>query len=357
MKSTVLYLYSEIGPYNIPVLRELVEVYGATVHVISWDTRRLKPYDPPELPGVVFYRRSDFTPERILDLVKRLRPSLAYVSGWMDTGYFPACRFLKTNGIPVVTGFDDQWLGTIRQRVGQLVYRCYYNRYFSHAWVSGARQYEFAKRLGFSDRNIVFDMLSGDIELFLRAVPPRDKALSYPHKFLYVGNFRAVKGTDILVAAYGKYRSQSGGRWGLLCIGNGELLSLVKGEGVEVLGFTDQTRLTQICGSCGVFILPSRRDKWGVVVHEFAAAGLPLILSENVGARSHFLVDGFNGITYKNNSVDELARAMTYISGLPDADLVAMGANSRALASRITPRTSAANLMATGSIICSKPIV
>ena len=40
--------------------------------------------------------------------------------------------------------------------------------------------------------------------------------------------------------------------------------------------------------NAGCFVLPSLKDNWGVVVHEFAAAGLPLIISDGVGAKLLF---------------------------------------------------------------------
>ena len=40
----ILYLYSELMPYNIPVLKIFTEKYSAKVNVISWDNRKLTPY-------------------------------------------------------------------------------------------------------------------------------------------------------------------------------------------------------------------------------------------------------------------------------------------------------------------------
>ena len=46
--------------------------------------------------------------------------------------------------------------------------------------------------------------------------------------------------------------------------------------------------------SCG-FILPSKYEPWGVVVHEAACSGLPLILSDSVGSRNELLINNHNG--------------------------------------------------------------
>src|SRR6185503_9963066 len=44
-----------------------------------------------------------------------------------------------------------------------------------------------------------------------------------------------------------------------------------------------------------VFALLSDRETWGVVVNEAAACGLPLVLSDRVGAAGDLLRDGENG--------------------------------------------------------------
>lgn len=343
----VLYLYSEIGPYNIPVLRCLVEQYSARIDVVCWDQKCLKPYSPPVTPNVQFHRRSQLDSRGIVRLAETIRPDIIYVSGWMDKGYFPAARLFKSRGVPVVTGFDDQWVGSVRQRIGSIVFRLYYQRFFSHAWVAGPRQYEFAKRLGFRNHSVIHDMLSCDFDRF--SVPIEDleaKRRAYPRSFLYVGNFRRVKGTDTLAGAYEKYRSTVTSPWGLTCVGNGELKPLIAGcHGVEVLGYLPQKDIVKLCARAGVFILPSRHDQWGVVVHEFAAAGLPLLLSQNVGAKEVFFIEGYNGFSYPSDSVDALAAAMGRMAAKSDSELFQMGLNSRKLAARIDPATSAANFV------------
>lgn len=343
----ILYLYSEIGPYNIPVLRCLTEQYGAKIDVVHWDHKCLKPYTPPAIPNVQFHRRSQLDSRGIVQLAEMIRPDIIYISGWMDKGYFPAAKRFKSQGIPVVTGFDDQWVGSARQWIGTVVFRLYLRRFYSHAWVAGPRQYEYAKRLGFHNNSIIHDMLSCDYDRFSISFQNlKAKRSEYPRLFLYVGNFRRVKGTDILVDAYEKYRRTVAFPWGLTCVGNGELKALLKNrQGIEVLDYMLQEDIVNLCTRAGAFVLPSRHDQWGVVIHEFAAAGLPLLLSENVGAKEVFFIENFNGISYTPNSVEALTSAMVKMAMKSNSELFQMGLNSRKLAARITPSTSAANLV------------
>ena len=53
--------------------------------------------------------------------------------------------------------------------------------------------------------------------------------------------------------------------------------------------------LPPIYAAADLFVLPSRHEPWGVVVNEAMAAGLPVVLTDRVGAAADLLVDGENG--------------------------------------------------------------
>jgi glycosyltransferase involved in cell wall biosynthesis len=120
---------------------------------------------------------------------------------------------------------------------------------------------------------------------------------------------------------------------------------LVGEPGVEVHDFADQRTLMELAGRSGAFVLPSRHEPWGVVVHEFAAAGLPLLLSDAVGAGDLFLIHGYNGLRSPAGSAEGLAAAMARLSGMTAGALVTMGERSVQLSRRVTPELCAASLV------------
>ena len=89
----------------------------------------------------------------------------------------------------------------------------------------------------------------------------------------------------------------------------------------------------------GVFILPSHFEHWGVVVHEFAAAGFPLLCSTTTSAASVFLNHGVNGFFHKPCNVASIVETFEKINSLNENDLIQMGNKSALLASKITPTT------------------
>lgn len=349
----ILYLYAEVMGYSMATIRELAE-RGNEVHVVHWDQKKLTPYQAPKLPNVFMYKRSELSVEQIKILAKDIRPVVTVVSGWMDKGYMSVARQLRQEGIPVVMGLDGQWHGTLSQWLILLIGRAgYFFQFYTHAWVAGLFQFEYARRLGFKKKNIVYDLYSADLRLFNKAYKDsvERKETNYPHRFLFVGRFEPVKGLDVLLQAWNELGAQKND-WELHLIGNGSLKAqLETSTGVVVKDFMQPEQLMQEVANAGCFLLPSRGEPWGVVVHEFAAAGLPLIVSNVVGAASTFLISGLNGYSFRVNDPVALANSMRKIINMPDKELHAMAVSSHELSQRITPATSAGNLL---SILLNK---
>lgn len=345
----ILYLYTEIMGYNLPILERLVSLYGAKVEVVRWNQNKLTPFEPAPIPGVTFHERTSFSDEQLLTFAISFKPDLVYISGWQDRGYLPVVTKLKEQGSVIVTGMDSQWTGTFRQQiVAKWIHWLKKERCFTYAWVPGPLQYEFARRIGFKKTEILCNLLSGNSDLFAQAAQAQSlhKQTSYPKRFLYVGRFASSKGMDILMEAYRLYKSKYGGDWTLTCVGNGPLEKEIAAvPDIQIEPFSSQEDLVQLARKSGAFILPSRYEPWGVVVHEFATAGLPLLLSEHVGARPQFLIDGLNGYTFYQDSVEELAQKMHQLSSLSNEALLKMGQVSANMAQRLTPDIAAASLV------------
>ena len=346
----VLYLYTEVMGYNIPIFEQLVQHHGATVAVVHWDHNKKTPYVPNvNTPNIRFHPRSTFTPQSLCEFVIELQPDLVYTSGWQDKGYRPALRQLKLAAVPIVMGLDSQWSNSLRQRIGaKLIKHIYKKRYFSYAWVPGPLQYECAARLGFEHDEIISHLLTANTNIFVEAASAleQEKARQYPKQFLYVGRFTESKGIDILIDAYKLYRQANPSGWGLACIGNGPLESLLQQQsGITIEPFAEQTSLATRARQVGALILPSRYEPWGVVAHEFATAGLPLLLSNNVGARQQLLIDGFNGYHFAAASADDLALKMNQLASKSDDELLAMAKASLQLASALSPEIATASFV------------
>jgi glycosyltransferase involved in cell wall biosynthesis len=91
--------------------------------------------------------------------------------------------------------------------------------------------------------------------------------------------------------------------------------------------------------------MPSEKEPWGVVMHEMAAAGLPLIATSEVGAASAFLEDGKNGFLIPPANEEVLIHALKRAMSLSSADYALMREHSHKLASAISPAIWSSTLL------------
>jgi len=349
MKSTtVLILYAELQGYNIPFFRELSGNFNCDVHVVHWDIKKLTPYVPESIENVTYYKKSKFkTKFELNNLVFRLSPELVYICGWMDFDYLYCARNLVRNKIPVVAGFDDIYFNSIRQRIASLVFPLLRSMFFSHAWVSGYYQYEFAKRLGFRNDSIIYNLLSADVDSFSAAYQSSIelKQQTYPHNFYFVGRFSEEKGILQLLKVWKKLGVRKKD-WNIYFVGEGKLkINLLNAGDVNVLEYIHPVDLPKFVKDFGCFILPSLREPWALVLHEFAAAGIPLIASNVCGAAPFFLIHGFNGFTFTHSDDSDLENALLKVINMTDSELFSMSKNSYLLGQRITPKMSASSFI------------
>ena len=104
-------------------------------------------------------------------------------------------------------------------------------------------------------------------------------------------------------------------------------------------------QIVEAYAAADVFALLSEREPWAVVVNEAAACGLPLVLSDRVGAGHDLLHDGENGVLVHAGDVAAAAAALRELASDPEARR-RMGARSREIARDWGYAPSVANFLA-----------
>lgn len=331
-------LYTRPGSYTRACLKALSDCYGTKIRAIIYKPLKETPFDRPILDGVADFKyRDEFnTANEIINWVLESRPDCLFVCGWSDRVYLQAARALKKLGVFVVCSMDNQYQGTFKQYFASLISKPYLHTAFNSLWVPGERQAQFAKRLGFSGQSCWRGLYSCDVDVFCAN---SENNIKRKKSFLFVGRYVERKGLDILMEAYAAYRSRVREPWGLACIGSGDLNFILKDQpGVKDLGFIQPENLPSIMFEYGCFVLPSRFEAWGVVVHEAASAGMPIICSEAVGASVHLVNEHYNGYTFKNEDVSELATCLKSISEKDAIQLEQMSENSRQISKQYSPQ-------------------
>lgn len=314
-------------PYNMACFRQLVHHFNVEIHLVQWKAQKLTPYVVEDLPGIITYDRESFSKDRLLSLAENINPDLIFVSGWMDKGYLILCEHFKKRGVKVLCGLDNQWDNSLKQRLITLLRQRYVHKYFTHSFVPGIRQYEYARRMGFKAQNITLGAYTADTTLFNnpRAKPKINK------KILFVGRFNKVKGIDLLINSFisiiTEYKRFED--WELILIGNGpEKESYLTSTNIKILDFMPQDEVLHVTQDVDFFCLASRMEPWGVVIHEMAAAGLPLLLSDVAGAGTEYLIDGYNGFQFKNHNEPDLKENLLKLMSCSVEELKIMGERS-----------------------------
>lgn len=341
---TVLFLYTEIADYFLASCKALLKK-GVDVHVLRWPVNKEAPFQFSYPEGLKVYERSGLKNEELIALSEKIQPDIIVCSGWVDKGYLAVCKAFKNKATTVLT-LDNHWRGDWKQRIAVLLSPFYLKTRFSKCWVPGELQYTYAKRLGFSEKHIAKGFYSCDFDLFYNQyLSNKDqKELHFPKRFIFVGRYYEFKGIKDLWTAFIELQQEMPNEWELWCLGTGDIEPM-KHVKIKHFGFVQPKDLQEYIKETGVFVLPSHFEPWGVVVHEYAAGGFPIICSDEVGARLAFVENNVNGYIYKSGDVSELKKSLKRIINTSDQDLLKMGSKSIEKAKMNTPDIWADTLM------------
>jgi glycosyltransferase involved in cell wall biosynthesis len=230
----------------------------------------------------------------------------------------------KSRGIPVFMRGDTH-LGLarapMRRRIRALVLTFAF-RFLDGFLAVGTRNAEYYRGMGVSANRIHLVPYAVDNERFIAGPPDERGAV---RRQLGIGEDEVVilfaskltprKRAEDLLRACASLESR-GLRATLLMVGSGEskedLESLARRLGlarVIFAGFVNQASLAGILRSVDVFVLPSESEPWGLIVNEAMCAGLPVIVTDEVGAAID-LVTPDNGFIYGVGDVETLANSL-----------------------------------------------
>ncbi len=352
-------VFPEPTPYRAPLLDrvaasteiDLTVIYAAgTVAGRTW---RVEPKHRAvflrgvRLPGAQRVLHHDYpvTPG-VVGALTDAQPEVVVVSGWSTFAAQAAIAWCGIKGIPyllVVESHDEGpragWRKTVKGTVvppiveraaGLLVTGALARDSMIARGAQPERVRVFANTIDVEDFGKQADRLAGrrpEVRHTL-GVEPEDVVV------LSVARLAPEKGLDVLVRA-------------VAAADDPRLVLVVAGEGSEraglvelarelsarltLVGDVDWQRIVELYVAADVFALLSEREPWAVVVNEAAACGLPLVLTDRVGAAHDLLRDGENGALVGAGDVAAAARALRALAADPQLRR-AQGARSRELA-------------------------
>tara|TARA_B110001450_G_scaffold134513_1_gene126313 strand:+ start:2518 stop:3558 length:1041 start_codon:yes stop_codon:yes gene_type:complete len=341
----VLILYTELADYFLACLKEL-ENHVDEIHVIHWPIRDEAPFIFKVPDNVILHKKVSDQME-LLSLSKMINPSLILCSGWVDRNYLKIVKYYNQK-TPTVLLFDNPWRGTFRQYMATLISPFTLKKIFTHCWLPGSRAKVFAQKLGFSDSQILTGLYSADTPKFskFRNEFLDLKKVKFPKVFLYVGRYVKHKGLFELWNAFIELQNEDPSDWELWCLGTGEEFdNRILHPKIKHFGFIQPLEMNKYLSQSGIYILPSIYEPWGVSVHEMAAAGFPMLLSENVGSSEEFLEENINGYRFNSGNKLEIKQKLKKIINLKESDLLTMGNKSFNLSLKNSPKIWAEKLI------------
>jgi glycosyltransferase involved in cell wall biosynthesis len=333
---------------------------------LKWDVPLLDGYRSEFLPNV----SPKPSPSRFWGLinpgvVRRLRAGgfdALWVHGWAKFTDWLAMLTAFASGVPVLLRGETTLLPRLpawkamakRAILTQLFHRV------SAFLAIGRYNAEFYRAYGVPKEKIFHVPYTVDNDFFLaqaeRYLPEKialKRMVGIPDDLpviLFCGKLTAVKRPMDLLKAFGEVSRTR--RAGLIYVGDGPLRPQLEAyareqhlQDVYFMGFQNQTKLPRFYAVADVFVLPSGFEPWGLVVNEAMCFGLPVIVSDQVGAGGDLVQNGVNGFTYSVGEVAILAEQVAVL--LTETTLAGkMGQGSHELITRWSQREAVQGILA-----------
>lgn len=334
-KYRILILYAEVMGYILEAINNYQSRYEDTdILIIELDKKKLTPFKFSS-KNIQYVPKSQFSSYLdFLNFCKLYNPNLMLVSGRkMDPFYFKASKYFKTKGVYTVTLQDTQYENSLRQQIISIFSSVLYKKAFCGFWGSGFQQTAFAFRLGYNFSEIYDGFYVADETTFKNVYSLKTSRIN--KTFIYVGRLSKEKNVQKLIDAIDFLNLKTGHNNELIIVGDGPLRSSLRFKNnVKLLGFKNASEILEISKHADAFCLPSNYEPWGVVIHEFAQMGFPLLCSNKCGAISSFLIDGYNGYVFDPSSMDSIIDALLKFISLSDKSIEEMSLNSLTLSKK-----------------------
>jgi len=377
-RQRVLLLASHVIQYSSPIFRRMAQdprldlqiayctLQGATPSIdpefgveVAWDTSVLEGYSWVQLPNRSpvpgLGRFFGLVNPGIWGLIRKSRFDAAILPGYFYFTAWIGIAAAKWYGTPILFVTDSHDLRSWNtQSPWKLRFKKWLVRRIfslgSAVLVSSSGGVEYVKSLGFSRERVFLIPTSVDNDWWTAQASKVDRAATrvawkIPEDgtvALFCAKLQRWKGPMDLLEAFARANVPNSY---LVLAGDGpeknnlerRTTELGLAERVRFLGFLNQSRLPSVYCAADLFVLPSLFEPFGLVVNEAMLCGLPVAVSDRVGAKFDLVRPEENGYVFPAGDVKALAGVLREI--LPDAPKRArMGAAARRRMETWSPR-------------------
>lgn len=241
----------------------------------------------------------------LIRLMRSIRAKKLLYAGWFTPEY-DAYSMLSPKRRNVVISESSSWDISLSGYKGFLK-RIFIKR-MSSALPSGLPHIDFFQQIGF--KGLIHP--TGSVGLLAKK-PRTLRPFTSPPKLRYICVARLIdcKNLRFLIEQFNINGLP------LTIVGQGELETELKAmakPNIKFTGFIENDKIGEVYQAHDVFILPSTYEPWGLVVEEALYWGLPVIVSNRVGAGPDMVRDLHTGEIFDIEDPESLGKAIREIS-------------------------------------------
>lgn len=307
---------------------------------VSWDTSPLEGYlwvyVPNRSPWPGLGRFLGLVNPGLWKLIRDGKFDAVFISGYFYASAWIAIAAAKWSGVPILFTTEAH---NLRSWATQSKWRLCFKKVYMRCILSlgkvlltmSSGSFQQLLALGFPESRIVLSPYSVDNDWWAREAAEVDRdavraAWRIPSDgtvALFCAKLQPWKGPSDLLEAFARAGVPNSY---LVFAGDGALKSGLEKRAAELkiadrvrfLGFQNQSQLPSVYRASDLLVLPSYYEPFGLVVNEAMICGLPVAVSDRVGARFDLVREGENGFAFPAGGVEELAGILRRI--LPDAE-------------------------------------
>lgn len=338
-KYKVALIHNIISPYRVPFFEGLTRHPSIDLSVYfcakthknrKWDILESNKYNYNVLSGKTFEFLGiiyHINPVIISKLIKR-RYDIVIISG--NTDFTTQAAFITSKLLKTPTILWSEGIESAQSLLGKVINPLtrYIVRNVDAVVVPGTISRDFHIKMGASQKKIFIAPNIVDNKRFMQKSSKikKDKErlkqeLNIRNKkiILFVGQLIKRKGVEYLIKAYKRVKDEYDDVC-LVIIGDGvlkkELEEICIKEDIKDVHFTGWVPEEQkiiYYSIAELFVLPTLKDLWALVINEAMACGLPVISTKAAGCAVDMIIPSENGFIVDAGNIDQLYSAMKEI--------------------------------------------
>jgi len=283
----------------------------------------------------------------IWSTIKKCRPDAVVLMSWMNPTWWLAILACLKFKVPFFYMTDTNvesesmkpklvsWIKKVL--LGKVLFRAE-----SGFLCAGESNKQFYQYYGVPEKKLVPFAFSWGYKAFLdsaESLKARSKELRAQlgipvddQVFLYCGRLSPEKNPMVLLDAYRRLPRNG---TTLLIVGDGLLRDEAEKfvaknnlDSVIFYGFQNRNEIAKFYAVCDALVLPSDREATGGVINEAMCFGLPVVISDQVGFKQDFVMDGYTGFIFPVGNVEELTHQLERVIDLPEDERALMAKRS-----------------------------